>query len=86
MIPLQQDPQGFIRMNRHFPATAAVAVNFADGTQEVFTGRRLNEIYDEALAAYRAGNNLDAKGFSRGPQKKVQQGIEFVPVSPGMAS
>jgi hypothetical protein len=86
MISLQQDPQGFIRMKRHFPATASVAVTFADGTQEVFTGRRLNHIYDEALAAYRAGNNLDAKGFSRGPQKKVQQGIEFVPVSPGMAN
>jgi hypothetical protein len=86
MISLQQDPQGFIRMKRHFPATASVAVTFADGTQEVFTGRQLNHIYDEALATYRAGNNLDAKGFSRGPQKKVQQGIEFVPVSPGMAN
>ncbi|MNY82215.1 hypothetical protein D3C86_2241880 [compost metagenome] len=59
---------------------------FADGTTEVFTGRRLNEIYDQALAAYRAANHLDAKGFNRGPRKKVQQGIEFVPVSPGMSS
>ncbi|MGJ3189988.1 hypothetical protein [Paenarthrobacter sp. FR1] len=85
MISLQQDPQGSIRMNRHFPAGISIAVIFADGTQEVFTGKRLNEIYDEALAAYRAGNHLDAKGFSRGPKKKVQQRIEFVPVSPGMA-
>lgn len=86
MISLQQDPQGFIRMKRHFPASVSVAVVFADGSQEVFTGWRLNEIYDEALAAYRAGNHLDAKGFSRGPKKKVQQGIEFVPVSPGMST
>ncbi|MFE4196772.1 hypothetical protein ACFRJ9_12960 [Paenarthrobacter sp. NPDC056912] len=86
MISVQQDSQGFIRMKRHFPASASIAVIFDDGSQETFTGRRLNEIYDQALAAYRAGNNLDAKGFSRGPQKKMQQGIEFVPVSPGMAA
>lgn len=86
MISLQQDTQGFIRMNRHFPGSVSVSVVFADGTTEVFTGRRLNEIYDDALAAYRAGNHLDAKGFNRGPKKKVQQGIEFVPVSPGMSN
>lgn len=85
MISLQQDPQGFIRMSRHFPASVSVTVSFADGTQEVFTGQRLNEIYDQALAAYRAGNHLDAKGFNRGPRKKVQQGIGFVQVAPGMA-
>nr|WP_306422486.1 hypothetical protein [Paenarthrobacter aurescens] len=73
-------------MSRHFPANVSVTVTFADGTEEVFTGRRLNGIYDEALAAYRAGNHLDAKGFNRGPRKKVQQGIEFVPVTPGMSS
>ncbi|UVJ41430.1 hypothetical protein [Arthrobacter sp. CJ23] len=85
MITLQQDAQGFIRMNRHFPNSAAVSIIiFSDGSQEVLTGRRLNEIYDAALAAYRAGNQLDAKGFSHGPKKKIQQGIEFVPVHPGM--
>ncbi|MCP1413971.1 hypothetical protein J3D46_003237 [Paenarthrobacter sp. A20] len=73
-------------MSRHFPATVSITVVFTDGNHEVFTGRRLNEMYDEALASYRAGNNLDAKGFSRGPKKKVQQGIEFVPVAPGMSS
>ncbi len=73
-------------MKRHFPASTEVSVVFADGTEEVFTARRLNEIYDEALAAYRAANHLDAKGFDRGPKKKVQQGIEFVPVSPGMSN
>ncbi|WP_346347141.1 hypothetical protein [Arthrobacter sp. StoSoilB5] len=72
-------------MSRHFPASASVSVTFTDGTQEVFTGRRLNEIFDDALAAFRAGNNLDAKGFERGPKKKVQQGIEFVPISPDKA-
>ncbi|MCU1518138.1 MAG: hypothetical protein JWQ75_2859 [Pseudarthrobacter sp.] len=85
MITLQQDAEGFIRMKRHFPAAAEVSVTFADGSNEVFSGSRLNEIYDDALAAYRAANQLDAKGFSRGPQKKIQTSIEFVPVSPGMA-
>jgi hypothetical protein len=85
LINLQQDPEGFIRMKRHFPASAAVTITFSDGSREEFSGRRLNEIYDEALAVFRAQNQLDAKGFSRGPQKKVQTGIEFVPVQPGMA-
>ncbi|MET1089548.1 MAG: hypothetical protein ABWY04_20910 [Arthrobacter sp.] len=85
MITLQQDAEGFIRMKRHFPAGAEVSVRFADGSSEVFSGSRLNEIYNDALAAYRAANQLDAKGFSRGPQKKVQTGIEFVSVSLGMA-
>ncbi|MFH5877397.1 hypothetical protein [Arthrobacter sp. NA-172] len=85
MISLQQDSEGFIRMKRHFPVSAAVTITFTDGTQEVFTGQRLNEIYDDALAAYRAGNHLDARGFSRGPKKKVQTGIDFVPVQPGAA-
>lgn len=86
MITLLQDSDGFIRMNRHFPGSVAVSITFADGTQEVFTGGRLNDIYDAALAVYRAGNQLDAKGFSRKPKKKVQQSIEFVPVRPGMSS
>ncbi|MDI3195018.1 hypothetical protein QK290_11435 [Pseudarthrobacter sp. AL07] len=84
MINLQQDSEGFIRMKRHFPASATVTVTFSDGSQEEVSGRRLNEIYDDALAVYRAQNQLDAKGFSRGPQKKVQTTIEFVPVQPGM--
>lgn len=84
MINLQQDAEGFIRMKRHFPASAGVTVTFADGTEEVFSGLRLNRIYDDALAAYRARNQLDAKGFSRGPKKKVQAGIEFVAIHPGM--
>lgn len=84
MIHLQQDSEGFIRMKRHFPASAAVTITFRDGSQEEVSGRRLNEAYDDALAAYRAQNRLDAKGFARGPQKKVQAGIEFVPVRPGL--
>lgn len=84
MINLQQDSEGFIRMKRHFPASATVTVTFSDGSQEQVSGRRLNELYDDALALYRAQNQLDAKGFSRGPQKKVQTTIEFVPVQPGM--
>lgn len=84
LINLQQDSEGFIRMKRHFPASATVTVTFSDGSQEEFSGRRLNEIYDDALAVYRAQNHLDAKGFSRGTHKKVQTTIEFVPVRPGM--
>ncbi|NQD90519.1 hypothetical protein HP499_22300 [Paenarthrobacter sp. CM16] len=86
MISLQQDPEGFVRMKRHFPGGASVSILFTDGTQEVFTGQRLNDIYDQALAAYRAGNHLDAKGFNRGPRKKVQETIEFIPVAPGMSA
>ena len=84
MITLQQDAEGFIRMKRHFPGSAEVTVTFADGSREVFSGLELNRIYDDALAVYRAQNQLDAKGFSRGPKKKVQTGIEFVAIHPGM--
>jgi hypothetical protein len=84
LINLQQDSEGFIRMKRHFPASTAVTVTFNDGSREVLSGLTLNQAYDDALAVYRAQNHLDAKGFSRGPRKKVQPGIEFVPVRPGM--
>jgi hypothetical protein len=85
LIQLQQDSEGFIRMKRHFPASTPVTIIFSDGSQEVFARGRLNEIYDAALAEYRAQNQLDAKGFSRGPKKKVQTGIDFVAVRPGMS-
>ncbi len=62
-------------MNRHFPGTVSVSVVFADRTTEVFTGRRLNEIYDQALAAYRAGNHLDAKGFNRAPGRRSSRAL-----------
>jgi len=86
LIKLQQDADGFIRMNRHFPESVIVTVTFADGGSEEFSGRRLNRAYDDALAAYRARNHLDAKGFSRAPKKKTGSGnkIDFVPVHPGM--
>ncbi|WP_346958214.1 hypothetical protein [uncultured Arthrobacter sp.] len=87
MINLQQDAEGFIRMNRHFPASTPVTITFADGSTEEVTGRQLNAAYDDALAEYRAQNHLDAKGFSRAPRKRVDPGnkIEFVRVHPGMA-
>lgn len=87
MINLQQDADGFIRMNRHFPGSSLITITFADGQTEVFSGLQLNRIYDEALAEYRAQNHLDAKGFSRGPRKTVHAGnhIEFVQVHAGMA-
>jgi hypothetical protein len=87
LISLQQDDEGFIRMKRHFPGSAVVSVTYNDGSSEEFSGQQLNAIYDEARALYRAGNHLDAKGFSRAPKKTVQptHKIEFVAVHPGMA-
>jgi hypothetical protein len=87
VITLQQDADGFIRMTRHFPDSATIAVSFTDGSSEGFTGQRLNEIYDRAVSEYRTLNNLDAKGFSRRPTKTVQPAntIEFVAIQPGMA-
>ena len=86
LIKLQQDADGFIRMNRHFPENLTVTVIFADGATEEFPGRRLNRAYDDALAEYRAQNHLDAKGFQRGPRKKTGSGnkIDFVRVYPGV--
>ena len=88
MINLQQDADGFIRMNRHFPGNSSISITFIDGSSEEFSGHQLNDIYDEARAVYRAQNHLDAKGFSRLPAKTVQptKNIQFVPVHAGMAS
>ena len=87
MINLQQDADGFIRMNRHFPGNSVISITFIDGSSEEFSGHRLNDIYDEARAVYRAQNHLDAKGFSRLPAKTVHptKNIQFVPVHAGMA-
>lgn len=86
MINLQQDADGFVRMNRHFPDSVLISITFTDGTEEQVSGRRLNQAYDDALAEYRAQNHLDAKGFSRSPKTKTGSGnkIDFVPVHPGM--
>ena len=86
MISLRQDADGFIRMNRHFPDKTLISITFTDGSEQVYSGRRLNRVYDEALAVYRAENHLDAKGFSRAPRKTVHPAnrIEFVPVHAGM--
>ena len=86
MITLQQDADGFVRMNRHFPAKTPIAIRFTDGTTGEYTGARLNELYDAALAIFRAENRLDAKGFSRSPAKTVHatHNVEFVPVQSGM--
>lgn len=87
MINLQQDAEGFIRMNRHYPGSTTISITFADGSSEEFSGHQLNEVYDQALAVYRAENHLDAKGYSRAPKKTIQPAnkIEFVAVSPGMS-
>jgi hypothetical protein len=86
LINLQQDPEGFIRMKRHFPEGQPIRITFADGSEEEFSGRQLNKVYDEAVAEYRARNHLDAKGFSRVPKNvHASNSIEFVRVHPGMA-
>ena len=86
MINLQQDNDGFIRMDRHFPKSASVSVTFTDGTTEVLTGERINKAYDDALAEFRSKNGLDAKGFNRIANKRAPDNnkINFVPVQPGM--
>lgn len=88
MINLQQDAEGFIRMTKHFPDNTRISITFVDGPPEEFSGQQINEIYDEALAVYRAQNHLDAKGYSRRPTKTVhpRNNIEFVPVHAGMST
>ncbi|ALV44928.1 hypothetical protein SAMN04489740_1577 [Arthrobacter alpinus] len=86
MIELKQDNDGFVRMSRHFPAKTLISITFTDGTVGEYTGRRMNEIYDESLAAFRLGNNLDAKGFKRNdPRIHRRNGVDVVPVHAGMA-
>ncbi|GAA4361231.1 hypothetical protein [Paeniglutamicibacter cryotolerans] len=87
MIKLQQDPDGFVRMPTIVPNSARITVVFADGTQEEFTGQRLNDLRAEALAGFRKGNNMDAKGFNRnkGQVKHGKNSVQFVPVAPGMS-
>jgi hypothetical protein len=88
VINLQQDADGFIRMNRHFPASAQISITFSDGSVEKVSGRQLNQAYDEALAEYRAQNHLDAKGFSRHQKSRTNPGnkVDFVRVQPGMGT
>lgn len=88
MITLQQDAEGFVRMNRHFPESVRISIAFTDGTSETLTGRQLNAVFDEAQADFRLQNNLDEKGFSRAEPKTVRPktNIEFVQVRPGIAS
>lgn len=85
MIQLKQDSDGYVRMSRHFPAKTLISIAFSDGTVAEYTGRRMNEIYDEALASYRLGNNLDAKGFDRNTKKiHRRNAVDHVPVQAGM--
>ncbi len=86
MLNLRQDNDGFIHMSRHFPNKMPISITFANGTQGEFSGARLNELYDQALAAYRRGNNLDAKGFDRAATNiHRRNAVGLVPVSPDMA-
>ncbi|MDH6236974.1 hypothetical protein [Cryobacterium sp. CG_9.6] len=88
MITLNQDVDGFIRMNRHFPESASITINFTASAPELFTGTQLNAIFDAAVAEFRSQNRLDAKGFSRAPAATVQRqtNIQFVPVHAGMTA
>ncbi|AIY00414.1 hypothetical protein ART_0815 [Arthrobacter sp. PAMC 25486] len=85
MIHLTQNSDGFVHMSRKFPATTPITITFNDGTTGEYTGRRMNEIYDAALAAYRLGNNMDAKGFNRNETKiHRRNAVDHVPVQSGM--
>lgn len=86
MITLQQDADGFVRMNRHYPASVRIRIAFNDGSTGEFSGRVLNNAYDAALVEFRAQNGLDAKGFNRTPAGRTNSGnkLDFVPVHPGM--
>lgn len=86
MITLQQDADGFVRMNRHYPASLTIKIAFADGSSGEFSGKVLNKAYDDALADFRTGNGLDDRGFSRAPKSRTNPGnkIDVVPVHPGM--
>lgn len=86
MIQLTQDSNGYVRMSRLFPATVLISITFNDGTTGEYTGKRMNEIYDEALAAFRLGNNLDARGFDRHAKNiHRRNAVDHVPVQAGMA-
>ncbi|TFD25281.1 MULTISPECIES: hypothetical protein [Cryobacterium] len=88
MITLQQDADGFIRMNRHFPDTTLISISFTEGAVGEFTGAQLNAIFDDALAEFRGQNRLEgAKGFSRAPAKTVHptKNITVIKVHPEMA-
>ena len=86
MITLTQDTEGFIRMDRHFPASVSLTIAFNDGTSRVYTGAQVNQAYDAAVAVFRAKNHMDAKGFSRTPKKAYAGSakISYVPVSAEM--
>ncbi|NVM96537.1 hypothetical protein [Arthrobacter wenxiniae] len=85
MLTLRQDTDGFIHMSRHFPQKMAISIIFTDGSTGEYSGARLNGLYDQALSAYRLGNNLDAKGFDRVPAKVHRRNaVGLVPVSAGM--
>ena len=86
MITIQQDADGFIRMNRHYPASVRIRIAFKDGTTGEFSGRTLNNAYDAALAEFRAKNGLDARGYSRTTAGRTNSGnsVDYVPVHPGM--
>ena len=87
VITLQQDADGFIRMNRLYPASVRIRIKFNDGSTGEFSGKALNHAYDAALAEFRAKNNLDARGYSRTTAGRSNSGnkIDFVPVHPGIS-
>jgi hypothetical protein len=86
LITLQQDAEGFIRMNRHYPNGVRIRISFNDGSTGEFSGQTLNNAYDAALAEFRAKNGLDARGYSRTSAGRTNSGnkIDYVPVHPGM--
>ena len=85
LIQLTQDTDGYVRMSRHFPAQTMISISFTDGTTGEYSGRRMNEIYDQALADFRLANNMDVKGFNRNAKNiHRRNAVEHVHVQSGM--
>lgn len=72
-------------MSRRFPSSTRISITFNDGSTGEYSGAKMNELYDQALADFRLGNNMDAKGFDRNAKKiHRRNAVDYVPVQAGM--
>ncbi|TFC87142.1 hypothetical protein [Cryobacterium sp. TMT3-29-2] len=87
MKNIKQNTDGYIRMNARGDDSASVAISFRDGQRVVFSGRKLNKIFDKQLAKYQAESYMDDQGLVRGPTNvlRPKNNIMFVRVHPRMA-
>lgn len=84
-MQLKQDPAGYVHMSRRFPSSTRISITFTDGSTGEYSGVKMNELYDQALADFRLGNNMDAKGFDRNAKNiHRRNAVDYVPVQAGM--